>query len=328
MTDSTGEKLKRDPLLQEVLKEIGKSKSEARNYEEELILNKRQIFEALSKEEPERKVIAYISNIGNPKSAITPDDVAPLGSMLQHYGTVDNLDLIIHSAGGIGVTAEKIVDMCRQHCNKEFRVVVPNMAKSAATMIALGADKIVMGYCSELGPIDAQVIIIISGTPHQLSAQSFIDARDDLFKNLKKADDKEKIGYLQQLASSTMEPAFINECQRQLNFAQDMVKKYLPDKMLQQKFPNKSDKWRRTKATFIAKNLTSANKRFEHGRMIGADECESLGLNIEKLGKDSNLWNLYWELYVRAEVLMMVNSKPDRVAVKLFIDETSQLLAF
>lgn len=324
MQDAMDEKLKRDPLLQKILNGISSSKSAAKNYEQELILNKTPIFKKLRKEKPQRKVIAYISN----NSPIIPHDIAPLGSMLRNYGTVDNLDLIIHSTGGMGVTAEKIVDMCRQHCINEFRVVVPNMAKSAATMIALGADKIVMGYCSELGPIDAQITIAISGVEHQLSAQSFIDARKDLFKNLKDASDKERVGYLQQLASSTMEPAFINECQRQLNFAQDMVKKYLREHMLKIKFPNKAKLWLGRKATSIAKNLTSANKRFEHGRMIGTNECESLKLNIVKLEKDSLLWNLYWELYVRAEVLMMVNSKPGGVVKKLFLDETSQLLSY
>lgn len=327
MTDIAKDKVARDPLLQKVLQEIGNSKTAGKHCEEELILNKKAIFSELNKELPNRKVIAYISSMGG-NASINPDDVAPLGSMLQSYGTVENLDLIIHSGGGVGVTAEKIVEMFRQHCTKEFRVIVPNMAKSAATMIALGADKIVMGYCSELGPIDAQITILISGVPQQLSAQSFIDARNNLIKQLNSANEKERIGYLQQLASSTMEPAFINECGRQLNFANDMVKKCLPSHMLKHKFAGKSSRWYKIKANSIAKNLSSANKRFQHGRMIGVDEADKLGLNIEKLEKENKLWNLYWELYVRAEVLMMINSQPNRPVAKVFLNENSQLLAF
>lgn len=57
---------------------------------------------------------------------------------------------------------------------------MPNRAKSAATIIALGADEIVMGYCSELGPIDAQVVVVVGGVPRYISAQSFIDSRVSL----------------------------------------------------------------------------------------------------------------------------------------------------
>ena len=39
-----------------------------------------------------------------------------------------------------------------------LRVIVPDFAKSAGTLIALGADWIVMSDTSELGPIDPQVI--------------------------------------------------------------------------------------------------------------------------------------------------------------------------
>ncbi len=249
--------------------------------------------------------------------------------MLANCGCVENLDLMIHSPGGSGVTAEKIVEMCRCYTKKEFRVIVPNMAKSAATIIALGADKIVMGYCSELGPIDAQKFINIGGITQQLSAQSFISARDNLLKELNRAKSKGKeyIGYLQQLSSSTVEPAFIEECKRELNFAIDLVKKWLPQYMLK----NKNPKWTSTKlkrrATAIAKNLSSADKRFAHGRMIGPQECEDLGLNIQPLAKEESSWSVLWEIYLRAEIFLMVNSNPQQQAVKLFFDNQNYLIA-
>ena len=39
------------------------------------------------------------------------------------------------------------------------RVIVPDYAKSAGTLMALGADRIIMSETSELGPIDPQVIL-------------------------------------------------------------------------------------------------------------------------------------------------------------------------
>ena len=47
----------------------------------------------------------------------------------------------------------RLVSMIREYCD-HFSVLVPYKAHSAATMIALGADEIVMSDMSELSPID------------------------------------------------------------------------------------------------------------------------------------------------------------------------------
>lgn len=50
---------------------------------------------------------------------------------------------------------ERFLDL-RHRCHK-LRAVIPDYAKSAGTMLALGADEIVMAPTSELGPLDAQI---------------------------------------------------------------------------------------------------------------------------------------------------------------------------
>ncbi len=320
-------KIQKEPLLQKVLKEVGVAAQESDRVKSELIL-KHTFLIPQYEEKEKRKLIVYVAKIGNQKSAINPDDIAPIGSMLANCGCVENLDLMIHSPGGSGVTAEKIVEMCRSYTTKEFRVIVPNMAKSAATIISLGADKIVMGYCSELGPIDAQKFINIGGITQQLSAQSFISARDNLIEKLNeaKAKGEEYIGYLQQLSSSTVEPAFIEECKRELNFSIDLVKKWLPQYMLKLKNPELTTEQLERKAVTIAENLSSADVRFAHGRMIGPKECESLGLNISILQKEDSSWNLLWEIYLRAEIFLMINSNPQQQASKVFFDNQNFLM--
>ena len=66
------------------------------------------------------------------------------------------IDLLIYSLGGHGGVPWKLVQMIREFCS-EFNVIVPFRAYSAATLIALGADNIIMGQKGELGPIDARV---------------------------------------------------------------------------------------------------------------------------------------------------------------------------
>ena len=68
------------------------------------------------------------------------------------------LDLILHSPGGSPQAAEQILEYLRTRFDY-IRAIVPLQAKSAATMIALGCDEILVGAHSELGPIDPQILV-------------------------------------------------------------------------------------------------------------------------------------------------------------------------
>lgn len=320
-------KIKREPLLQRILQEVGdidrEVKKEVSDLKSNKILQHRDLIPQYEKEAG-RTLIIYVAQIRNQKSQIHYSDIAPLGSMLSNCGIVDNLDLMLHSPGGSGEVAEKIVEMCREYTKKEFRVIVPNMAKSAGTLTALGADKIVMGYCSELGPIDAQVPIVVSGMPRHVSAISVIRARDNLIQKIEEERESNKnyAGYFQQL--SLIDPVFVEECIRGINFAIDFVMKWLPAYML--KDVDKREEIAKTIATNLAQ-LSPQDDRFTHGRMIGAQEARKMGLKIDYLKKDDSLWNILWEIYLRSEVFLMLNNTKERNITKLFFDKSSFLLA-
>lgn len=65
--------------------------------------------------------------------------------------------LIIQSDGGRIEPAYLASKTCKRLAKDRFLAVVPRRAKSAATLLALGADEIHMGLMSELGPIDPQI---------------------------------------------------------------------------------------------------------------------------------------------------------------------------
>jgi len=69
----------------------------------------------------------------------------------------DGIFLIVQTAGGSVEPAYLISKTCRQLTSGKFIVAVPRKAKSAGTMLALGAAEIHMGLMSELGPIDPQI---------------------------------------------------------------------------------------------------------------------------------------------------------------------------
>src|SRR4051812_20357399 len=63
-----------------------------------------------------RRVAMYYSSMAR---SISPVDILPFTSMLKSIGKVENLDLIIHSPGGDGLTAEKMIDLSRRYCSGE-----------------------------------------------------------------------------------------------------------------------------------------------------------------------------------------------------------------
>ena len=66
------------------------------------------------------------------------------------------LNLILHTLGGDPSAGYKL-SIFLQKRTGGFNVVIPKMAKSAGTLIALAANRMIMGEMAELGPLDMQV---------------------------------------------------------------------------------------------------------------------------------------------------------------------------
>ncbi len=83
------------------------------------------------------------------KGSICQNDVAGLYGLLQRVGKVDRLSMFIKSDGGSGQASLRMVNLLRQY-TKHLTVLVPFECQSAATMLALGADRILMGPIAHL----------------------------------------------------------------------------------------------------------------------------------------------------------------------------------
>ena len=101
------------------------------------------------------KVITYItSDRQGPVGARVAMDIIPIVSeQLRKIGKTDKIDLFLYTAGGDTMVPWRLVSMIREYCDT-FSVIIPYKAHSAGTMIALGADEIVMSDLSEISPID------------------------------------------------------------------------------------------------------------------------------------------------------------------------------
>ena len=101
------------------------------------------------------KVITYATSDrqGPVRAAVAMDIIPIISSQLRRIGKQEKIDLVLYSAGGDTMVPWRLVSMIREYCDK-FSVIIPYKAHSAATMISLGADEIVMSDMSELSPID------------------------------------------------------------------------------------------------------------------------------------------------------------------------------
>lgn len=103
------------------------------------------------------KLLVYVTGDRPGMEAQIAADVSE--SLLEHLDTFDlpkKISLYLYSRGGDTLAAWGIVNLIRHFCD-EFEVILPSKAHSAATLISLGADKVVMTKQATLSSIDPSV---------------------------------------------------------------------------------------------------------------------------------------------------------------------------
>ena len=100
------------------------------------------------------KLLVYVtSDRQGAETSISPEILAYFSNHLDTIGDVDKISLYIYSNGGSTLAGWSLVNHIRSFC-KDFEIIVPFKCQSAATLIALGSDRIVMTKQGTLGPID------------------------------------------------------------------------------------------------------------------------------------------------------------------------------
>jgi hypothetical protein len=235
-----------------------------------------------------RKLICYIAE----SAALTRDDVVPLMDLLHRVPVGSSIDLLLHTLGGDIDAADKMVRILQKRVgpDAELRVVVPDCAKSAGTLVAIGADLIVMSDSSELGPIDPQIVTRdAAGTTSQRPAHAYVDGYDALTRKIDDAASYQDGNRTdaEQLLLSKCDPAMLDLCRQALERSRKLAEDLLKRGML------RDGSW-----TKVAFDLTD-NKRWlsQHGAVIDSEDAQDLGLHVEYLPPDSELWQAYWRLY-------------------------------
>ncbi len=231
------------------------------------------------------KLLTYTANPTHPFALIMNQDALLFEEMLRFVKSEEKGYLMINSPGGDANAAEKLLIMVRQRFSS-FEVIVPNYAKSAATMVALGSDKILMGYMAELGPVDPQIQISSQQAP--LPARSFIEGLESIRRRVTEEGDPVQL-YLPLL--SQIRPEVISLCQSAIDFAKSFVEKWLSKYMLSKDHEH---------AKKVAELLSTGENYHSHGKVIDFEEAKNiLRLNVELIDKNSELWHKIWELHCR-----------------------------
>jgi ATP-dependent protease ClpP protease subunit len=224
--------------------------------------------------------------------AINQQDVRGLAEVLRGLEG-DSLDLILHSPGGSAEAAEAIVSVLRAQF-KTVRVLVPVMAKSAATMIALAANEILMPRSAELGPIDPQFLLSDGrGGQRMTPAQAIIDDVQRAQQAVA-AQQADAPVWLMQVQSQP--PGLYQQALNAVQLSKDLVKRWLEQYMFDGN-PNAA-----ALAQGIVDFLGDHNRFLSHARRVDIQALANLGANIHNITDvDRQLWQLLEELWYVVE---------------------------
>ena len=207
----------------------------------------------------------------------------------------NGVDLFIHSNGGQGTVPWRLVSLIREYTEK-FAVLVPHRAFSAATLVAMGADEILMHRMGVLGPIDPSVANPFNPPHPQNPGQQLQISVEDVTAYFKLIQEEVGIRHEDELIQAVLaltekiHPLALGNVQRSHNQARMMARKLLKQHMSLEKEEHEIEK--------IIDTLKS--NLFYHGHPINRKEAKAdLGLKVKDAPDD--LATLMWDLYVDYE---------------------------
>ena len=189
-----------------------------------------------------------------------------------------DLDLIIHSPGGSAEAAESLVEYIRNRFD-HIRIFVPVAAMSAATMMALSANELVMGQHSQLGPIDPQFIIYTPEGARSAPAKAILN-QFELAK--RECKTPENLAAWMPILR-TYAPGLLTQCEDSQKLASDMVAGWLERYM----FSGGEDAKRKSKT--VADWFADYESFHSHGRRVGRDQARAIGVKVVDLEDNAQL---------------------------------------
>ena len=233
-----------------------------------------------------RPLVCYVSGI---RSGIDEDDIMPFSDILHNVPPGETLEFLLHTPGGSGDAAEKLIRTVRGKVRQgQVHIIVPDFAKSAGTLMVLGADRVVMSDMSELGPIDPQMRFVDSGSGQVRwqPVQNYLDAYYEYSKTLTEQPDNVPA----RMMLDRLDPVTVKLWQATVDRARQTAETLLKIGM----FRDNDGNWSQA-----ANELRDTRRWLSHSQMISWDDAKDphIGLVVDYLHSESERWQGYWRLY-------------------------------
>jgi len=210
---------------------------------------------------------------------INDKDKNGLMSVVQGLYKSKGLDLFLHTPGGDIAATESIVEYLRAMFPGDIRVIVPQLAMSCGTMIALASNEIVMGNHSSLGPIDPQF--------GSYAAHGIIEEFETASAEI--AIDPRKAAVWAPILDK-YRPTTIGKCYKAIEWSRTIVHDWLVTGMFSEN-DNPS-----LSANKVLDELAS-QLTLVHNRHISLKKAQDLGLNVTALESNQKLQDLVLSIH-------------------------------
>jgi ClpP class serine protease len=234
----------------------------------------------LMKEINARERTSLICYVGGLHTEIDRNDVVGFVDMLHNIQEDAPIDLLLHTPGGDVDACEKLIALIHAKTGESaFRVIVPDMAKSAGTLMALAANTILMSDSSELGMIDPQFCMKDSqGNEFSHSVMEYLEAYQEHAQALQ-SNPKNQVALL-------MLDGFDPKVVRKFQGIRDRVRIFAEDLLKRRGAP----------ASRISQELMSSARWKTHGQPIKHADATQIGLPVLYLTPTDERWLSYWKL--------------------------------
>lgn len=225
---------------------------------------------------------------------------------------VPKLDLFLCSNGGSGTVPWRLVSLFREYA-KSFNVLIPYRAYSAATLIALGADEIVMHPFAELGPIDPTVSNEFNPSEQNTGRRLGISVEDvkayvNFIKTTVGITHEDELIKAVEALTDKVHPLALGNVERFLAQSRMIARKILRTHMQETEEHTMEE---------IIENM--ASKLYFHGHPINRQEAKEelrLKVNVElPPALESTMWDLYREYDLEFQNSVIFNPMGDLAAL-------------
>jgi len=199
-----------------------------------------------------------------------------------------SVDVLLHSPGGRPDATERIVGILRNRF-EEVNFLVPHSAYSAATMLALSGNGIVLHPSATLGPIDPQVgVPTKEGMIRFVPAKSILNGFAKAKKFIKDEGPETLPAYIPLIEKYSLD--LFELCEDSEKLSKELVSSWLKKYM----FAGVKNNGRKIKKT--ASYFSDYNTHKVHSRPLTPDKLADFGLKLEVA--ENPLRDLLWEAYI------------------------------